>query len=75
MNRNNAKSLSTLRQKLRKYNREFEEEISKFRENPDMADEDEQEENDDDLDEGVLSRHTTCRQAKFVSSTWRFNSI
>ena len=38
MNKNNSKSLSTLRQKLRKYIRtDFEDDVSKFRENPGMA--------------------------------------
>ena len=40
MSKNNSKSLSALRQKLRKYMKEFEEDITKFRENPD-ADDDE----------------------------------
>lgn len=42
MSKNNSKSLSILRQKLRKYNKDFEDEIVKFRENPD-EDEDENE--------------------------------
>ncbi|XP_039295242.1 eukaryotic translation initiation factor 3 subunit C [Nilaparvata lugens] len=42
MSKNNSKSLSSLRQKLRKYNKDFEEDIAKFRENPDVADEDEE---------------------------------
>ena len=38
MNKNNSKSLSTLRQKLRKYIRtDFEDDVSKFRENPGIA--------------------------------------
>ena len=35
MSKNNSKSLSILRQKLRKYSKDFEEEIAKYRENPD----------------------------------------
>ncbi|KAK9505882.1 hypothetical protein O3M35_009853 [Rhynocoris fuscipes] len=42
MSKNNSKSLASLRQKLRKYNKDFEEELAKFRENPDMGDEDEE---------------------------------
>ena len=40
-----SKSLATLRQKLRKYNREekMAAEIAKFRENPDLPDSDEEE--------------------------------
>lgn len=32
MNKNNAKALSTLRQKIRKYNRDFETEIAAYKE-------------------------------------------
>uniref|UniRef100_A0A0V0G589 Eukaryotic translation initiation factor 3 subunit C n=1 Tax=Triatoma dimidiata TaxID=72491 RepID=A0A0V0G589_TRIDM len=42
MSKNNSKSLASLRQKLRKYNKDFEEELARFRENPDLADEDEE---------------------------------
>ncbi|XP_014246697.1 eukaryotic translation initiation factor 3 subunit C [Cimex lectularius] len=42
MSKNNAKSLTSLRQKLRKYNKEFESELAKFKENPDLMDEDEE---------------------------------
>lgn len=41
MSKNNSKSLTSLRQKLRKYNKDFEEDISKFRENPDQDDDEE----------------------------------
>lgn len=43
MSKNNSKSLSTLRQKLRKYSKDFDDEIVKFRENPEQGDEDEDE--------------------------------
>ncbi|XP_011311868.1 eukaryotic translation initiation factor 3 subunit C [Fopius arisanus] len=43
MSKNNSKSLTSLRQKLRKYNKDFEEEIAKFRENPDQEDDEEEE--------------------------------
>lgn len=43
MSKNNSKSLSILRQKLRKYNKDFEDDIAKFRENPDEADDEEEE--------------------------------
>lgn len=42
LSKNNAKSLASLRQKLKKYVKDFEEEMSKFRENPDLPDEDEE---------------------------------
>ncbi|KAB5555289.1 hypothetical protein PHYPO_G00032000 [Pangasianodon hypophthalmus] len=45
MNKNNAKALSTLRQKIRKYNRDFETEIATYKENPEQsADEEEEKE-------------------------------
>jgi len=44
MSKNNSKSLSSLRQKLRKYNKGFELDIAKFRENPDQVDDEEDEE-------------------------------
>uniref|UniRef100_A0A671MJ44 Eukaryotic translation initiation factor 3 subunit C n=1 Tax=Sinocyclocheilus anshuiensis TaxID=1608454 RepID=A0A671MJ44_9TELE len=62
MNKNNAKALSTLRQKIRKYNKDFETEISSYKENPEQSAE--EEEKDDigsasssksDDDEGVTA--------------------
>lgn len=45
MSKNNGKSLGTLRQKFRKYIKDsFENEIKKFRENPDQGDEEDEEE-------------------------------
>lgn len=44
MSKNNSKSLTSLRQKMRKYIKDFEEEITKFRANPDQADEEEEDE-------------------------------
>lgn len=43
MSKYNSKSLTSLRQKLRKYNKDFEEDIVKFRENPDQDDDEEEE--------------------------------
>ncbi|KAM4631637.1 eukaryotic translation initiation factor 3 subunit C-like protein isoform 2-T2 [Discoglossus pictus] len=49
MNKNNAKALSTLRQKLRKYNRDFESSITAYRQNPEeSADEDKERDEDSD---------------------------
>ena len=48
MNKTNAKSLGSLRQKLRKYVREeFDDDMAKFRENPDAPDDEEEEEKKD----------------------------
>jgi translation initiation factor 3 subunit C len=44
LSKNNAKSLSTLRQKFRKYIKDFDDDLAKFRENPDLADDTEEEE-------------------------------
>uniref|UniRef100_A0A1B6E4Z8 Eukaryotic translation initiation factor 3 subunit C n=1 Tax=Clastoptera arizonana TaxID=38151 RepID=A0A1B6E4Z8_9HEMI len=75
MSKNNSKSLGPLRQKLRKYNKDFEEEISKFRENPDLGDdenEDHGKDQDDDSDvesSGPITFKKTVAEAvpeKFV---------
>ncbi|XP_022131122.1 eukaryotic translation initiation factor 3 subunit C isoform X2 [Pieris rapae] len=42
MSKGNSKALTSLRQKLRKYTKEFDSEIVKFRENPDLPDDDEE---------------------------------
>ncbi|CAM4313787.1 unnamed protein product, partial [Lepidochelys olivacea] len=48
MNKNNAKALSTLRQKIRKYNRDYESQIASYKQNPEQsADEDEGRKSDD----------------------------
>lgn len=39
-----SKSLASMRQKLRKYLKDFEEDIAKFRENPEQPDDEEEEE-------------------------------
>ncbi|CAB3359522.1 Hypothetical predicted protein [Cloeon dipterum] len=51
MNKNNSKSLGSMRQKLRKYIKDFEKELTTFREAPDGDDEDEAEEEDVDSDD------------------------
>lgn len=50
MSKNNGKSLGTLRQKFRKYVKDFESDIKKFRENPDQGDDDEEEEKPVEVD-------------------------
>ncbi|KAG5887316.1 hypothetical protein JTB14_006460 [Gonioctena quinquepunctata] len=47
MNKNNSKSLGSMRQKLRKYLKDFEDDISKFKENPEQPDDEEEEEKQD----------------------------
>ncbi|KAA0725445.1 Eukaryotic translation initiation factor 3 subunit C [Triplophysa tibetana] len=53
MNKNNAKALSTLRQKIRKYNRDFETEIVTYKENPEQSADEEEEK--DDIESGGSS--------------------
>lgn len=48
MSKPNSKGLTTLRQKLRKYNRDFEDDIKTYRENPD-AEEEELQESEDEM--------------------------
>uniref|UniRef100_A0A6B2EJX9 Eukaryotic translation initiation factor 3 subunit C n=1 Tax=Phlebotomus kandelakii TaxID=1109342 RepID=A0A6B2EJX9_9DIPT len=50
MSKNNSKSLGTLRQKFRKYIKDFEEDLTKFREAPDMDDEEEEEKGQEEED-------------------------
>ncbi|XP_074023372.1 eukaryotic translation initiation factor 3 subunit C-like [Numenius arquata] len=55
MNKNNAKALSTLRQKIRKYNRDFETHIAAYRQNPEQSDEDEEKKSRDSEASGSSS--------------------
>lgn len=47
MSKNNSKSLTTLRKKLRKYIKDYEDDMAKFRENPDLPDDDEENEEEE----------------------------
>ncbi|XP_063867865.1 eukaryotic translation initiation factor 3 subunit C-like [Scylla paramamosain] len=51
MSKNNAKGLTTLRQKYRKYAKDYEADIAVFRENPDAPDSDAEVEHDDQEDD------------------------
>lgn len=44
MSKNNGKSLGTLRQKFRKYVKDMEEDMKKFRENPNVGEDEEEDE-------------------------------
>ncbi|XP_062919096.1 eukaryotic translation initiation factor 3 subunit C [Mobula hypostoma] len=48
MNKNNSKALATMRQKIRKYNRDFEQELIAYRENPEKSAEEEEEAEEDE---------------------------
>ncbi|XP_038212592.1 eukaryotic translation initiation factor 3 subunit C [Zerene cesonia] len=51
MSKGNSKALTSLRQKLRKYAKEFDSEIVKFRENPDLPDDDDERKDTSSSDE------------------------
>ncbi|XP_048505751.1 eukaryotic translation initiation factor 3 subunit C isoform X2 [Athalia rosae] len=68
MSKNNSKSLTSLRQKLRKYNKDFEEDIAKFRENPDQADDDEEEKEEAEKSDGEEDRAAAFKKASSEGS-------
>lgn len=57
MSRNNAKSLTTVRQKYRKYAKDFEEDLKVFRENPDAPDSEGEAEREDAEDDSDVDDH------------------
>lgn len=67
LSKNNSKSLGTLRQKFRKYIKEFDSELKKFRESPDAADDDEEEEEKKEESESEDEQHVAPTAAKAVS--------
>lgn len=66
LSKNNSKSLGTLRQKFRKYIKDFEADLKKFRESPDAADDDEEEEEKKD-EESSEDEEIATPMAKAVS--------
>ncbi|KAF2359074.1 Eukaryotic translation initiation factor 3 subunit C [Trinorchestia longiramus] len=69
MNKNNAKGLATMRQKLRKYVKEFEGEMKSFRENPDVGDSEEEEDDVGDLDQASDGEEDSLGPAAFKKET------
>jgi translation initiation factor 3 subunit C len=76
MSKNNSKSLSALRQKLRKYIKDFDDDMAKFRENPDAADHEEavdedaaKDADDDANDDEVVGPVATVSKKKSKSAT------
>ncbi|XP_055534563.1 eukaryotic translation initiation factor 3 subunit C [Wyeomyia smithii] len=67
LSKNNSKSLGTLRQKFRKYIKEFESDLKKFRESPDAGDDDDEEEDkkDDQSEDEEVTAPTATRQVSF----------
>ena len=69
--KNNSKALGKLRQVVRKYNRDFTEDIEKFKENPDLPDDDEDEE---DQEKGKYNAHFILSLITMLMNEllWRF---
>lgn len=67
LSKNNSKSLGTLRQKFRKYIKEFDSDLKKFRESPDAADDDEEEEEKKEESESEDEQHVAPTATKAVS--------
>lgn len=67
LSKNNSKSLGTLRQKFRKYIKDFDVELKKFRESPDAADDDEEEEEKKDDSESEDEQIIAPSSARAVS--------
>uniref|UniRef100_A0A336N6U8 CSON007845 protein n=1 Tax=Culicoides sonorensis TaxID=179676 RepID=A0A336N6U8_CULSO len=66
MSKNNGKSLGTLRQKFRKYVKDMEDDMKKFRENPNIDDDDEDDEKVED-DKTELLDNEDVKKLKSVS--------
>lgn len=64
LSKNNAKSLGTLRQKVRKYIKDFEDDLARFRENPDQESEAEDEEAAYDSENEKQQEATETRDQK-----------
>ena len=77
MNKNNSKSLTTLRQKLRKYNKDFEQEINDYRENPDAFDDEKESEAEasDSDDEVGVAKESRGKSAEEDSARIKTTSI
>lgn len=63
LSKNNAKSLGTLRQKFRKYIKDFEEDLIRFRESPDQESEEEEEKPESDQGEQPIHDDVRAPQA------------
>lgn len=65
LSRNNGKALGTLRQKFRKYIKDFENDLTKFRESPDQEDDEEEEqpqEESDSSDDEAPAKQVTFKK-------------
>lgn len=65
LSKNNSKSLASLRQKFRKYVKDFEGDLAKFRENPDLPDQEEDQKEDEDIDSDESESEDEAPAASF----------
>ncbi|KAG7174371.1 Eukaryotic translation initiation factor 3 subunit C-like [Homarus americanus] len=77
MSKNNAKGLTTLRQKYRKYAKEYDTDLAVFRENPDRADSDAEVEKEDQDDESedennLMDAATFKKESSVTKSAKKF---
>lgn len=63
LSKGNSKALTSLRQKLRKYTKDFENDISKFREDPDMPDDDDERKDTSSSDEEKVKEKPRVRRS------------
>ena len=74
MSKNNAKGLTTLRQKYRKYAKDYEADIAVFRENPDAPDSDAEVEHDEQEDysddDNIMDRGPAAFGKEVAPSKW-----
>lgn len=79
MNKNNSKSLSTMRQKLRKYNKDFETEIKAYRENPDAVEEEKDTDGEasdsDDSDDDAPGEGARAKSVEDDATTARTKTV
>lgn len=67
LSKNNSKSLGALRQKFRKYIKDFDSDLKKFRESPDAADDEDEEEEKKEEEESDDEEAAVAPAAKAVS--------
>lgn len=65
LSKNNSKSLASLRQKFRKYVKDFESDFAKFRENPDLPDQEEDQKEEEDVDSDESESEDEAPAASF----------
>ena len=69
MSKVNSRSLSTMRQKFRRYIRDFETEMKEYRENPEAAEQHKEEASDVESSEGTYQCHTISDETT-IATRW-----